>query len=145
MTSLRKRCWSRRRPSRRSRSSSCFLSPRAPPRSGSAHPPATTGPHGCAGAYLKWGEGSAARMPTGPGQATMIGGAMMPETEAMIAAAETPAGNGTEAPGVAMAETRHPGRALSAATNSLRERAVFSLIIFSLFFSSVFPFYAVVL
>ena len=69
-------------------------------------------------------------MPSGLGQVTKSGGAMMPETEAMIAAAETPAGNGTEAPGVAMAETRHPGRALSAATNSLRERAVFRFVFF---------------
>ena len=65
----------------------------------------------------------AARMPMGPGQATKSGGAMMPVTEAMTAAAVTPAGNGTEAPGEAKAETRHPGRALSAATNSLRARA----------------------
>ena len=62
-------------------------------------------------------------MPMGPGQATKSGGAMMPVTEAMTAAAVTPAGNGTEAPGEAKAETRHPGRALSAATNSLRARA----------------------
>ena len=85
-------------------------------------------------------------MPSGPGQVTKSGGAMMPDKEAMTAAAETPAGNGTEAPGVAKAETRHPGRALGVATNSLRERAVF---FFSsrFFFPSVifFLFYAVVL
>ena len=65
----------------------------------------------------------AARMPMGRGQATKSGGAMMPVTEVMTAAAVTPAGKGTEAPGGVMAETWHPGRALSVATNSLRARA----------------------
>ena len=51
-----------------------------------------------------------ARMPIGPGQATSSGGATTPVTEAMTAAAVTPAGKGTEAPGGAIAETRHPGR-----------------------------------
>ena len=74
-------------------------------------------------------------MPSGPGQVTKSGGAMMPETEAMTAAAVTPAGNGTEAPGEAKAETRHPGRALSAATNSLRARA--ALLQFFVFLSLV--------
>ena len=59
-----------------------------------------------------------AQIPMGPAQATRSGGAMMSATEAMTAAAVMPAGKGIEAPEVATAKTRHPGRALSAATNS---------------------------